>query len=405
VILDNTVYWRGDDGSAYRLNGYTAERISTAPIEQAWAKTDPAQCFAMTFVDRGHKIVYWTQPDGETFGYDAATGLWHRRASYLMNRWRANCLFSYKRQWYAGDYTSGSISQLGWRTNTENGKPLIAERTTTVMQDDRNRFRLNAVEVVMDAQGPTQYTAGESTQIPVDTGPNFLFDVPDAWQDLHNIGTEPPSVWDGTAYNLSTTEDPVSGITPEAILSLPAPNYPFYVGAGCVLAGHVDWTTEEADAGEFTVTFNGGDSPLVVVDEYLEGTSGSFDFSYTFDGTEFPDPAVNPNGYTEIQIEILGGVSGEGSTGATAVISPVTEPGPTTAATIKDRILELQISKDGGHTFSPWRQADLGSQGKFNARALFRRLGIMRRGVLKIRYSGDSTRDVIQASVDTSSFP
>jgi hypothetical protein len=102
---------------------------------------------------------------------------------------------------------------------------------------------------------------------------------------------------------------------------------------------------------------------------------------------------------------ISGAAGGEGSTAATAVISPVTEPGPTTAATIKDRILELQISKDGGHTFSPWRQADLGSQGKFNARALFRRLGIMRRGVLKIRYSGDSTRDVIQASVDTSSFP
>lgn len=152
VNLDNTVYWRGHDGSAYRLAGYTAQRISTAPIEQAWAKTDPSQCFATTFVDRGHKIVYFTQPDGQTFGYDAATGLWHRRQSYQMDRWRANCLFQYQRKWYAGDYTNGTISRLGWKVNTENGKPLIAERTTTVMQDDRNRFRLNAVEVVMDAQ-------------------------------------------------------------------------------------------------------------------------------------------------------------------------------------------------------------------------------------------------------------
>jgi hypothetical protein len=80
-------------------------------------------------------------------------------------------------------------------------------------------------------------------------------------------------------------------------------------------------------------------------------------------------------------------------------------PPPPPADPIGGRKLELCISKDGGHTFSPWRQADLGSQGKFNARALFLRLGIMRRGVLKIRYSGDSTRDVIQASVDTSSFP
>lgn len=152
VNLDNTVYWRGHDGSAYKLNGYTAQRISTAPIEQAWARTDPAQCFAMTFVDRGHKIVYFCQPDGQTFGYDVATGLWHRRQSYLMDRWRANCLFQYRKQWYCGDYTNGTLSKLGWRVNTENGKPLIAERTATVMQDDRNRFRLNAVEVVMDAQ-------------------------------------------------------------------------------------------------------------------------------------------------------------------------------------------------------------------------------------------------------------
>lgn len=69
------------------------------------------------------------------------------------------------------------------------------------------------------------------------------------------------------------------------------------------------------------------------------------------------------------------------------------------------RILELCYSKDGGHTFSPWRQADLGNQGDFNARALFRRLGIGRRIVLRIRYSGDSCRDVVQASVDTSPFP
>lgn len=152
VNLDNTVYWRGHDGSAYRLDGYTAQRISTGPIEQDWAKSDPSQCFAMTFVDRGHKIVYWTQPDGKTWGYDVATGEWHRRASHLMDRWRANCLFRHKTTWYAGDYTNGQLYALGWKVNTEGGNPLVAERTTTVMQDDRNRFRFNAVEVVMDAQ-------------------------------------------------------------------------------------------------------------------------------------------------------------------------------------------------------------------------------------------------------------
>lgn len=69
------------------------------------------------------------------------------------------------------------------------------------------------------------------------------------------------------------------------------------------------------------------------------------------------------------------------------------------------RTIELSYSKDGGQAFSPWRQADLGEQGDFNARAIFRRLGLGRRIILKVRVSGDHARDIVQASVDTSPFP
>lgn len=67
--------------------------------------------------------------------------------------------------------------------------------------------------------------------------------------------------------------------------------------------------------------------------------------------------------------------------------------------------VELCYSKDGGHTFSPWRSQSLGKQGAFNRRALFRRLGIGRRIVVKIRVSGDHSRDIVQAAVDTRPFP
>src|SRR6185312_1196186 len=33
--MDNTIYWLGDDGIFYRLAGYSPQRISTRPIEQA----------------------------------------------------------------------------------------------------------------------------------------------------------------------------------------------------------------------------------------------------------------------------------------------------------------------------------------------------------------------------------
>src|SRR5690348_6626046 len=246
----------------------------------------------------------------------------------------------------------------------------------------------------------------QQTQPSGDISGNFLFAVPEAWQDIHNIGVEPPSIWDGTGYSLDTATDPTSGISHEGILSLAASNYPTYVAAGSVLFGHVEWTTEAG--GEFTISFTGGtNGPLTVVDEVLGTGSGGFDFSYTFDGTEFPDPLVDPNGYTSIDVELAGGVNGEGTgTNATAALTPFAPlPPPPALVLPPSRKLELCYSKDGGETFSPWRLADLGQQGNFNGRALFRRLGIARRMVLRIRYSGDSCRDVVQASVDTSPFP
>src|SRR5690348_17969279 len=92
-----------------------------------------------------------------------------------------------------------------------------------------------------------QYTPQTQTQVQTTSGDisgNFLFAVPDAWQDIHNIGVEPPSIWDGTGYNLDTATDPASGLSHEGILSLAASNYPTYVAAGSVLFGHVEWTTE-----------------------------------------------------------------------------------------------------------------------------------------------------------------
>src|SRR5574337_56171 len=152
VKLDNTVYWLGNDGLIYRLDGYTPVRISRQPIEQQIVRSDISKCFAMVYEDRGHKIVYFTFPDGLTWGYDVATQEWHRRKSYRLKRWRANCLFKHREDWYAGDYTNGSIGKLDWRINTENGAPLVAERVAAVMHQNMNRFRLNGVKLTVDSQ-------------------------------------------------------------------------------------------------------------------------------------------------------------------------------------------------------------------------------------------------------------
>lgn len=144
---DNGVFWLGNDGIFYRANGYNPTRISTHAIEQAIQGLDWSQAYSTVWEDKGHKVVYWTFPDGLTWGYDVATGLWHRRKSYGINNWRVNHLVQIGGRWIAGDAYSGNLYVVDWAANTENGEEIERIRTTGVLHADTNRFRVDMVEI------------------------------------------------------------------------------------------------------------------------------------------------------------------------------------------------------------------------------------------------------------------
>lgn len=148
--MDSSVFWVGNDGIVYRANGYTPQRISTQAIEQALARCNLAQCFAFTFEDRGHKIYYLTCPDGQTWGYDAATGEWHRRQSEGLTRWRINTLTKWNGVWIAGDYTNGKLYELNWDVQDEDHAVLERRRITGVLSDNQNRVTVDGVALVLD---------------------------------------------------------------------------------------------------------------------------------------------------------------------------------------------------------------------------------------------------------------
>lgn len=150
VNLDNSVFWLGNDGIFYRANGYTPMRISTHAIESAIRNLDWTQCFAQVWTDSGHKVIYWTFPDGQTWGFDVASGLWHRRQSYGLNRWRVNALAFWQGRWIAGDYQTGQLYWLDWNRHDEAGQPLVAERVTGYIHKDQNRLSMNSMELVIE---------------------------------------------------------------------------------------------------------------------------------------------------------------------------------------------------------------------------------------------------------------
>ena len=159
---DNSVFWLGNDGIFYRANGYSPMRISTHAIESAINDLDWSQCHSMVWEDRGHKVVYWSFPDGNTWGYDVATQTWHRRKSYGFENWRMNHCVYWNGQWITGDAYSGNLYTLDWNTHTEASLPIERIRVTGVTHSNQNRFRVDGVEAVVSvgeaAQADTDFT-------------------------------------------------------------------------------------------------------------------------------------------------------------------------------------------------------------------------------------------------------
>lgn len=150
VVLDNAVFWLGNDGIVYKSNGYTPVRKSTHAIEQEIRDLDWSQAFAFTWTDGGHKVYYLTFPDGHTWGYDCATDLWHRRESYRLHRWRISALVFWNGVWIAGDYETGQLYKLDWDNYTENGEDLVAERTTGVLSNNGDTIINSGFALTMD---------------------------------------------------------------------------------------------------------------------------------------------------------------------------------------------------------------------------------------------------------------
>jgi hypothetical protein len=149
LVIDNTVLFLRNDGIFCRLEGYTPVRISTHAIEQGIAGLDWSQAIAWEWTDRGHSVAYWTFPDGHTWGYDIATGLWHRRNSYNFNRWRINTMAYWGGSWMAGDCINGTIYQLDWGSDHDNNTVLSSEMIFPSIRTG-NRSVVHGVKFLFD---------------------------------------------------------------------------------------------------------------------------------------------------------------------------------------------------------------------------------------------------------------
>ncbi len=236
--LDNTIFWLGDDGAVYRLEGYLARPISTRPMEKAVADYNWAEAIAYVWEDRGYKVYYLTFPDGMTFGYDVVTGIWTRRQSYAMDRWRLTHMVKCNGQWYCGDFQAGRIWLIDWEYFLEGQDPLVRRHVTGFLSDNQSQLVIPNAELIV-ATG-TKSTIPQAPLDPVAQYPGAPV----------LSGTLAPSCA-GPAYTANLTIS--GGSSPVTITKTAGP-----AGLAISDAGALSWT--QPGAGSFVVSARARDA-------------------------------------------------------------------------------------------------------------------------------------------------
>lgn len=115
-----TVFVAGD-GTVRKLDGYTPTVVSTKDVERAIASVvDKRTIRACVYVVGGHPIFSLSSLTW-TWEFNLATGFWHERQSYGLDRWRGSQTFKLVGEWYAGDTESGKILRLTESEYDEDG--------------------------------------------------------------------------------------------------------------------------------------------------------------------------------------------------------------------------------------------------------------------------------------------
>ena len=149
--LDNTVFWVGKDangnGTVWRANGYTPQRISTHAIEYAFQSYSQINdAIAYTYQQDGHAFYMLTFPQAKkTWCYDVSSGAWHERAwrnttTGEFERHRSNWHIFFNGTHVVGDWEDGRIYALDSEYYTDDGDPLVSVRTAPVVTASPKRL-------------------------------------------------------------------------------------------------------------------------------------------------------------------------------------------------------------------------------------------------------------------------
>ncbi len=211
------IAWIGADPRgrvcAYRGVGGTAMPVSTPPVEAAWSGYSTV-CDAVSFVWASDAHEFWViqfPTAGKTWCYDAVEAAWHELATWNGSTnvaWRVS---SHGEAWglhLAGDATTGNIYTLSLAVYTDNGQPIVRQRTAPHLSEAElwtfySRFRLALLGGTASWSGTVNTSATAITRA---TGAYFTYDAT-ATGAVNQQLVGQTIVIGGTAYTVASVAD------------------------------------------------------------------------------------------------------------------------------------------------------------------------------------------------------
>ncbi|QNW97479.1 hypothetical protein IC797_05505 [Acinetobacter seifertii] len=144
-------------GQIVMTEGYQVKRISNHAMEQEFAGYDRLDdAIAYSYQQEGHSFYVLSFPKAnKTWCFDGSTGMWHERSYYNLDaqherhRSQVHCFFNGKH--YVGDHTNGIIYELSLDAETDNGRLIMRERVTPVINPQAQRLIFDELEVLIQA--------------------------------------------------------------------------------------------------------------------------------------------------------------------------------------------------------------------------------------------------------------
>lgn len=177
--LDNTVFWLGKDangqGTVWRANGYTPQRISTHAIEyaiQGYAQISDA--IAYTYQQDGHAFYMLSFPlANKTWCYDVSNQAWHERAyrdpiTAEYGRHRSSCHIFFGGLHVVGDFEDGRIYALDSDYFSDGGDPMVSIRSAPVVSNNSKRLFFHSLQLEMEEGVGLTTGQGSDPQIALD---------------------------------------------------------------------------------------------------------------------------------------------------------------------------------------------------------------------------------------------